>query len=185
VVPASLKVLTTLGIVESRAGSGTYVKSVQATDALAAGNWSETQSDFGMLDLLEVRKIIEPRAAWLASTRASERQLADIESARQRLEMHDRDWKLLARLDMEFHAAIFRGAQNAALEAVQRFIMGRLLASQTATVHFAPAVDRMRSDHRLIVGAILRRQADAAEKAMSDHLNAASQDFITGMQTTR
>jgi DNA-binding FadR family transcriptional regulator len=40
VVREALKVLTTLGIVESRARSGTYVKSVQVTQSFAAGNWS-------------------------------------------------------------------------------------------------------------------------------------------------
>ena len=43
VVREALKVLTTLGIVESRARSGTYVKSVQVTQSFAAGNWSETR----------------------------------------------------------------------------------------------------------------------------------------------
>lgn len=182
VVREAIKVLTTLGLVESRLGSGTYVRSPQAMEPLAAGDWTATKAEFGMLDLYEVRKITEPRAAWLAATRAGERQLAEIEGARQRLEMHDRDWKLLARLDMEFHLAIFRGAQNGALEAIGEFITGRLLASQATAIHFAPALERMRSDHRSIVEAILRRQADAAEKAMIDHLSAASQDFIRGIK---
>jgi len=184
-VREAIKVLTTLGILEARGGSGTYVKSVQSVDPFAAGLPAESKPGFGMLQLLEVQEIIEPRAAWLAATRACERELAEIERARQRLEMHDRDWKLTARLDMEFHRAIFRAAQNPALEVIHTFVMGRLLTFQAATVRFAPALERLRSDHRLIAEAILRRQADAAEQAMRHHWNTAAQDFIQEMQAVR
>jgi GntR family transcriptional repressor for pyruvate dehydrogenase complex len=181
-VREAIKVLTTLGMLESRSGSGTYVKSVRSVDPFAADVPAEPKPDFGMLQLLEVQEIIEPRAAWLAATRAGEWELAEIESARQRLEMHDRDWKLTPRLDMEFHKAVFRGAQNPMLQVIHDFVMERLLALQAATVHFTPALDRLRSDHRLIAEAILRRQADAAEQAMRNHWNAAAQDFILGIQ---
>jgi GntR family transcriptional repressor for pyruvate dehydrogenase complex len=187
-VREAIKVLTTLGMLESRGGSGTYVKSVksvQSLDPFTCGLLAQSKLDFGVLHLLEVQKIIEPHAAWLAATRAGERELADIESARQRLEMHDRDWKLTARLDMEFHRAVLRGAQNPLLDVIHDFVMERFLASQAATVRFTPAVERLRSDHRLIAEAILRRQADEAEQAMRNHWNAATQDFILGMRAVR
>lgn len=179
VVREAIKVLNALGMVEAKHGSGTYVKSIQSIDPFAAGAWLPIKSDFSPLDLFEVQKLLEPRAAWLAATRASERHFAEIEQARQRLEMHDRDWKLLARLDMEFHAAIVRGAGNPVLELIQQFLMGRLLALRAPIFPFVQAADRMRDDHRLIGEAILARQADTAEQAMTDHLNAVSHDFIT------
>jgi GntR family transcriptional regulator, transcriptional repressor for pyruvate dehydrogenase complex len=184
-VREAIKVLTTLGMLESRGGSGTYVKSVQPLDRFTSSRLPESKPDFGVLHLLEVQKIIEPHAAWLAATRAGERELADIESARQRLEMHDRDWKLTARLDMEFHRAVLRGAQNPLLDVVHDFVVERFLASQAATVRFTPALERLRSDHRLIAEAILRREADEAEQAMRNHWNAATQNFILGMQAVR
>jgi GntR family transcriptional repressor for pyruvate dehydrogenase complex len=184
VVREALKVITTLGMLESRGGSGTYVKSIQALDPFPPG-LPASIADFGMLHWLEVQEIIEPRAAWLSATRAGERELAEIETARNRLELHDRDWKLAAGLDMEFHRAIFRGAQNPVLQSINEFMSGCFLASYGATVHFTPALDRLRNDHRLITEAILRRQADAAEEAMRNHWKAATQDFILGMQATR
>jgi GntR family transcriptional repressor for pyruvate dehydrogenase complex len=135
-----------------------------------------------MLHLLEVLEVIEPRAAWLAATRSGEQELAEIEAARQRLEMHDRDWKLTARLDVEFHRAIFRGAKNPVLELIHESVMGHMLTSLSGAVHFTSSLERLRSDHLLIAEAILRRQADAAEEAMRNHWKAAMQDFILGMQ---
>src|SRR5215469_9378317 len=75
----SIKALTILDVLESRRGDGTYLKSL---DGLRRG-WPamvDLQSkDFSVLDLLEVRKMIEPKAAKLAAARATEPQLRRIE----------------------------------------------------------------------------------------------------------
>ncbi|MCL5742446.1 MAG: GntR family transcriptional regulator, partial [Acidobacteria bacterium] len=171
----AIKALGVLDVLESRRGAGTFVKSrlPQPTASDAA------KADFNMLELLEVRKIVEPRAAWLAAARAGERHLLEIESARQKLEMHDRDWKLVASLDSALHAAIIRGAQNAALEFIGGILMSHMFANQSYAIRFAPDVERMRREHKAIVESILKRQSDAAEKAMLDHLHSAGLDFIS------
>ena len=68
----SIKALTILDVLESRRGDGTYLKSL---DGLRSG-WPATvdlrSKDFSVLDLLEVRKMIEPKAARLAAARATE-----------------------------------------------------------------------------------------------------------------
>jgi GntR family transcriptional repressor for pyruvate dehydrogenase complex len=175
----AIKALSVLGMVESRRGSGTLVKSVEPATVASPLAASLATSDFGMLELLEVRKILEPRAAWLAATRAAARHLVEIENARQRLELHDRDWKLVARLDCELHSAIFRGAQNPVLVLINQFLTTHIIGKRAGRVRFAPDVERMRRDHQAIVSAILKRQADAAEKAMVEHLNSVGLDLIT------
>lgn len=176
----AIKTLVGLGYLDSRRGSGTYILDRRAADPqVPALALEQGTADFGMLDLLEVRMIVEPRAAWLAATRAKEQDLREIENARQRLELHDRDWKLAGRLDIELHSAIIRGARNPVLSWIHQFIVSRLAASQTSRLHVFPDIDRMRKDHRAVVEAILKRQADAAEKAMIDHLNSAGLDFIS------
>jgi len=173
----AIKVLSGVGVLETRRGSGTYVTAGAGPDLLPALT-AAASTDLGVLDLLEVRKILEPRAAWLAATRASEKQLLEIESARQRLEMRDRDWKMAARLDYELHIAIFRGAENPVLLLIYEFLMSRILASDAGKARLMPDVEMVRSSHKAIVEAILKRQADAAERAMIDHLHSAGMDFI-------
>ena len=174
----AIKALGILGMLESRRGSGTFIKSVAppAGSPILGGAGA---IEFGVLDLLEVRKIVEPRAAWLAATRASEHHLREIEVARQRLEMHDRDWKLATRLDCELHMAIICGAQNPVLVLINQFLAEHIFGQRMDKVRFAPDAERLRRDHRAIVDAILKRQADAAEKAMIDHLHSVSLEFIS------
>lgn len=174
----AIKVLSVLGVLESRPGSGTFVKMMEPIAEPPPTLSNAAPRDLGVLDLLEVRKIIEPRAAWLAATRASEKQLLEIENARQRLEMHDRDWKTVARLDYELHAAIFRGAENPVLLFMYEFLMSRILDSEAVKVRFTPDVELMRSSHKAIVEAILKRQADLAERVMTEHLHSVGLNFI-------
>lgn len=174
----AIKVLGGLGVLESRHGSGTFVKLAQPTAELPPALADGAGAGLRVLDLLEVRKILEPRAAWLAATRASERQMLEIETARQRLELRDQDWKLVAKLDYELHMAIFRGTQNPALVLIYEFLMSRILGNRAERVRFAPDVARMRDSHKAIVEAILKRQADAAAQAMIDHLHNVGMDYI-------
>lgn len=175
----AIKALAVLEVLESRRGSGTFVKSRQPSAVPWPGISDEGPAELGVLELLEVRKIIEPRAAWLAATRASERHLVEIEAARQKLEAHEEDWRLVAKLDRELHSAIIRGAQNPVLDLIDRFLHTHIPRNQTAMARFAPDLDRIRQDHKAIVESILKRQADAAEKAMLDHLNAVGLEFIS------
>src|ERR1035438_9022140 len=71
----AIKSLSILDVLESRRGDGTYVKSLDALN----GGWPAvvqvSEKDLNMLELLEVRKILEPKAAALAAVRASEHEL--------------------------------------------------------------------------------------------------------------
>lgn len=174
----AIKALCGLGILESRRGSGTYLKS-----GPAAVEWKQlpaglSAAQFSTFELLEVREILEPRAAWLAATRASQQQMLEIENARNRLEMRDRDWKVVARLDYELHASIFRGANNPALLLIYEFLMSRILGELEERLRFPPDLQAMRNGHRAIVEAILKRQPDVAQTAMIDHLQSVGVNLI-------
>jgi GntR family transcriptional regulator, transcriptional repressor for pyruvate dehydrogenase complex len=171
-VREALKGLAALGVIESRGRAGTFVKARSGPD-------HEEAPPFGILELLEARTIVEPRAAWLAATRANERDLLEIEAARQQLEAHDQDWSLVAKLDQDLHSAIIQAARNPALETMYRALVARVLANQGLTARFVPDVARMRMEHKAIVEAVLMRSADAAEKAMVDHLHSVGLDYLS------
>jgi DNA-binding FadR family transcriptional regulator len=174
----AIKALSILEVLESRRGDGTYLRTREPLEE----RWPERPqlqtAGFEMLDLLEVRKMIEPRAAWLAAARGTERHLRRIEEARGALEHHDRDWRRVAQLDWELHARIMQAARNPVLELINRTLAPLMLESRRIT---ARTDDRrqMHRDHARIVGAILRGQPDEAERAMLDHLQTVGLDLIS------
>ena len=61
---------------------------------------------------------------------------------------------------------------------MNEFLSARLLGDSSALPRFPSDAQAMRASHRAIVEAILKRQADVAEKAMIDHLHTAGMNLI-------
>lgn len=174
----SIKALTILDVLESRRGDGTYLKSL---DGLRSGWPTKVDlgtKDFSMLDLLEVRKMFEPKAAKLAASRATEAHLKRIESQRIKVQ-ESRDWDAVAEHDLLLHTAIIEAAGNPILSELNSALMRLLHRSRQITGARAPDRSRMLEAHKTIVEAILKGDGDEAEKAMLEHLHRVGLDLIS------
>ena len=178
-VREALKALSILDAVESRRGDGTYVKSAGLARLAWPAHIAIQPASFSALQLLEVRKMIEGRACWLAATRATQDQLRDIEVARRSLEAEGNSWQMVVKLDMELHATILRAAQNPVLDRINEFLAPMMVQSRSITARSAENRSGMYADHKAIVDAIFQGQSDAAERAMMVHLQRVGLDLIT------
>jgi GntR family transcriptional repressor for pyruvate dehydrogenase complex len=178
----AIKALQVLDVIESRRGDGTYIKSL----AGLSGGWpSKVQpfdGIFDMMELLEVRKMFEPRAAALAAARADARQLEHIERPLLAQERNPEDRKILTRYDYLFHEAIVTAAGNSVLLTLVRGLSPLLIKSRLITGKITPDVPKIVHQHRVIFEAIRMRQAELAERAMRDHLQVAALDLIAARQ---
>jgi GntR family transcriptional regulator, transcriptional repressor for pyruvate dehydrogenase complex len=178
-VREAIKALSILDVVESRRGDGTYLKS---TSALTTG-WPERvhqiERNFDMLQLLEVRKMIEPFAAALAAVRASARQVHEMERELLLQEENLTKRSIVGKHDYLFHDAILRAAANPILADLTAVLAPLFIKSRQITTKSAPNMDRMLSEHRAIFEAIRRGQPDLATRAMLDHLQTVGIDLIT------
>lgn len=174
-----IKALVILDVLESRRGDGTYLKSTRALSAGWPAVVEISDNDFNTLELLEVRKLIEPRAAALATARASEHELREILDAKAALENDAISWQEVGRFDYAMHAAIINATGNSILNGVHRYLTPLLLKSREITTHSVPDLTRMRADHTAIVDAICRGESAAAEKAMLEHMHNIGLDLIS------
>jgi GntR family transcriptional regulator, transcriptional repressor for pyruvate dehydrogenase complex len=174
----SIKALTILDVLESRRGDGTYLKSL---DGLRSGWPAKVElgtRDFSMLDLLEVRKMFEPRAARLAASRATEAHLRRIESQRIKVE-ESKGWDAIAEHDLLLHTAIIEAAGNPILSELNSALTRLLHRSRQITGARAPDRSQMLNGHNAIVNAILKGDGDEAEIAMLEHLHRVGLDLIS------
>ena len=174
-----IKALCILDVLESRRGDGTYVKSLQALQRDWPLKVDVLETEFEVLDLLEVRKMLEPKAARLAATRANETQLKKIEQEQSAVEQEERNWTEIAKHDFLLHAAIVEAAGNPILTEVIKALNPLLWRSREVTASRAPDRTRMLNDHEAIVTAIVRGEADQAERAMLEHLHNVGLDLIS------
>ena len=117
-VREAIKTLSGLGILESRRGSGTLVKSVEpdvSPSLTQRYGFRSPRRAGGPEDPGTPRRLARGHARQPTAVNGNE-------EARQVLEaQHDRDWKLVPKLDLDLHAAIFRGVQNPVFVPVARF----------------------------------------------------------------
>jgi GntR family transcriptional repressor for pyruvate dehydrogenase complex len=176
-VREGIKALSILDILESRRGSGTFIKSLDALHLDWPDQTELPHASISLLDLLEVRKMIEPTAARLAATRASEVDLTRIQDECERIESAT-SWEGIGQHDLMLHTAIIEGACNPVLTSMNQALARISRESREVTAHNAPDCRLMIEHHRLIVDAIFRGEGDIAERAMLEHLHHVGLDLI-------
>lgn len=178
-VREAIKALMMLDIVESRKGDGTYIKSLSGLSLGWSVKLDKIEENFDLIELFEVRRMFEPRAAALAAARADARQLRAIEQELRAQERHLNNYDAFARNDYNFHEAIIRSAANRILENLARVLAPLLLKSRQITVHSTSDLYRIYQQHHTIFEAIRLRQTELAEQAMQHHLQAQGLDLIS------
>lgn len=174
----AIKALCILDITESRRGAGTFVKSASALSLQWPQRLETIGPAFDMMQLLEVRKMIEPQAAYLCATRATLDQVAEMERHLLAQAADPENRQAAARNDYLFHDVIIRSAGNEILDDLTRFLSPLLVRSRKITAGAVPELTRMAREHRAIFEAIRRGQPDLASRAMTEHLQAVGMDLL-------
>jgi GntR family transcriptional regulator, transcriptional repressor for pyruvate dehydrogenase complex len=174
------RVLTKSGKLHLEALEEARVRSVYQTDLLDAVR-AETIED--ILDLLGARRVVEAETARLAATRASDREITEIEKAVLRHADAVRDRQTASAENRSLHLLIAKASRSRVLAAMASLMLQDrgLQDSQTAIQRVSGQVSP--SDHLRILQAIKNRKADQAAGAMCGHIDRllrVVQDYSTG-----
>lgn len=179
-VRETVKSLVTKGVLEVRRGSGTYVvsKSTIEEDPLGLSKFTDKYK-LG-LELFEVRLMLEPEIAALASDYATPEEKEELKRLCGEVEQIYRAGKNHTKKDIEFHTCIARCSRNRVVEMLQPIM-------QTAIVTFVNLTHRSLMEetietHRAITEAIVRSDPVGARCAMIMHLTYNRQALIKMME---
>ncbi len=116
----AVKVLSGKGLISTAPRAGTRVRprdewNMLDPDVLRWHSDPDTASASFMLDLIEMRRIVEPRAAELAAVRAEKDDVAIILASYEKMAGAQADDPLRLEADIEFHSAILRATHNEVL----------------------------------------------------------------------
>jgi GntR family transcriptional repressor for pyruvate dehydrogenase complex len=162
-VREAVRELTSLGVLEIQHGRGTFVRSLRPDLLLRGDILLEHPNDRIREELLEVRGIVEPEAASLAATRATEEEIERLRYDVERLaEAIGRG--MAPPEDLGFHLDLVRATHNAALWRVS----GAIISFYQWDGHLPTEQDVI--DHRAIYEAVRDRDAARARQAMRNHL---------------
>jgi len=173
--------MTTLkerGLVEIKNGSGAYISQPNSDSLSNAVNRLVTFGDATAYEVYEVRMALEVRACGLAAKFASKEDLQVLHTLIANMELNYEDRKLWTQYDGEFHEAL---AQMTKISLFPAFLHPLISIVQSiAEEQPLPASARKKglAAHKKIVDAIESRDRDAAENAMTSHLNGFLTDLV-------
>lgn len=181
----SLRVLQSIGYVETRAGSGTFARLPEAVDkSQSLADW--LAEDIHIVELFELRMVVEPGAAALASTRRSASKIqamqATIDEMQQAALSGDRLAAVAA--DAEFHRLVGHSVANNAVSHLIDQMQDESGAERRASLGVPGQVERAIDGHQEILDAISDRNPEAARQAMLRHLEEAIDLIHKYVETT-
>lgn len=179
VVREALKVLSAKGLVDARPRLGTFVRdrvhwNLLDGDVMAWRGSTDNPDRRLLLELGEVRAIVEPGAAGLAASRRTGEQLEWIRTALVAMERSAVVDETIE-ADIEFHLGILAAAGNELMERFEVMLVPALRARDIVTLRHSHGRDYL-VHHREVFEAIERSDPDAAEQRMRLLLTTAAED---------
>ncbi|WP_284745963.1 FadR/GntR family transcriptional regulator [Amycolatopsis sp. RTGN1] len=169
----AVKALIMARVLEIRRGDGTYVTSLAPSLLLEGlGNAVALMGGGTVLELTEVRRLLEPAATRLAATRITEDELAAVAELLDAMCEAVDDVERLTVLDAAFHRTVIAATGNETLTTLLEGVSSRTLRARI----WRGTVDRgvtntTLAQHRAIYTALANRDADVATAAALMHVD--------------
>lgn len=175
-VRIGLRALAAMGVVRSRHGSGTYIPEGPPTLGSEPLSFLAALHGFTREEMYEARRILEVGAAGLAAEHATPEQLATLSEDVASLFATMQDAQRFLVHDIHFHQTLAAASGNPIVASIVEMVSALYYERRRQTA--ARASDRDLRDaaemHRRIYQAVRSRDAEAARRAMNDHLIQAS-----------
>ena len=172
----AVKALEVIRVLDVRRGDGTYVTSLEPRLLLEAMSFVvDLHDDSSILELFAVRRILEPAAVALATGHMTD---AVITELRARIDSVDNatDVEGLVAHDLEFHGAIVATAGNAYLGSLIESLSSHTVRARIwRGLTQKNSVDRTLAEHRAIVDALERGDAELAQALTVVHISGVEQ----------
>lgn len=185
-VREAVKALREKGLVEIRPGKGTYISDIISSTSgvvrnslgviIAAGLGD------GMLDLVQVREILEVEIATLAATKATEEEIQIMQDAVAVMDEATDDADRYIEADLEFHLALAKATQNPLIPVLIDPIINLLQEQRRGIFSVEGGPQRGQAHHKRILEAVIKHDSVAAHQAMVAHLNQVRKDSGLAMR---
>jgi GntR family transcriptional regulator, transcriptional repressor for pyruvate dehydrogenase complex len=169
---AGIRSLSTVGILQSRQGAGTFVAPRGDSPMLDSSPLQMLSALHGFTsdEMFEARLALEMSIAGLAAERADSEQMTLLaeEITGMYASLTDPEQYLVH--DMQFHQTVAAASGNRILTALMNMVAATLFEARSKTVHRALDLKDSAEQHHNIYRALRERNPEAARQAMRDHL---------------
>ena len=128
-------------------------------------------------DLQDLRRVVEPAAVRLAAQRASDADIAEIETAFQGMKLAIEQGGDYVTHDLRFHHGLLRAARNRMLTQMSKALNALLRTSFEISTSIKNGPARSLPLHRAVLDAVAAHDADKAEAAVIKLIDGAREDI--------
>lgn len=177
-VREAIKTLESEGLVTTRPGSGTFITAVDVEAIIQPLASSLSRGKAALIDLFEMRRLVEPGIAALAAERATPADILRLKEILKEQEQQISHGASAVESDAAFHFAIGQATQNSALQRLVAAIVEILKPAREQSLQTAGRAHKSLASHRDILQAIERHDADIARQAMQHHIEAVERNVL-------
>ncbi len=174
-VREALSALRAMGLIEMKQGEGTYVKNFDSSSLTKSLNHTLLMKKEDILNLLEVRKVLEVGAVRAAATKRTEDNLQNMRHWLDEMEKGIGDEKAGEKADFHFHMAIAEASHNKILLELMNHVsemIAETIGESRRIILYGEqtTAERLLEEHQAIYEAVLGQDIDSAQQAMLNHL---------------
>lgn len=175
----AVRALVTARVLDVRRGDGTFVTSLEPELLLEGfGLAVEMMREEGMLELLEVRRILEPAATGLAATRLDAAALDALEGVLRTMRSVMHDSEQLVAHDVEFHQTVIAACGNRTLVSMLSGLSSRTIRARVwRSIAEQSAAEMTIVQHEEILQSLRARDPELARAAALTHVATTAQWF--------
>jgi DNA-binding FadR family transcriptional regulator len=166
----AVKSLAVLGVLEARAGEGSFVR--EATSELLSGafRWGLLLGERNLDDLVDVRVLVEVECTRRAAEDGGAETRDQLRASLMDMRASGTDHEAFMESDTRFHLAIAQAARNPIFENIGATIQSMVRIWYPKTYYIPETKGRTIEEHLAIADAIERHDVPAAAEAMRSHL---------------
>ncbi|MEC3981921.1 FadR/GntR family transcriptional regulator [Amycolatopsis sp. H20-H5] len=167
----ALRVLDSIGYVQIRAGSGTYVRELETDGQKPLRSWFREHEQL-VEKLFDLRTTVEPTLAERLAYQHTPRVVSKLESNVAEMEQAAADGDMLRVIatDAEFHRVIAGNAGNDDVADLLRSVLALVGEERRTALRLPGQIRKAVDEHREILAAIRRSDPAAARAATLKHL---------------
>src|SRR6266404_286539 len=170
-VREAVKTLREKGLVEAYTGRGTFVTNGTSNAIRQSLDWMfRVSQQEGSIHLAELRQVLEPEIAALATSRIEEQLLTTMREAVTAMDRSLQDPDAYIEADLDFHLALAEAVGNPLILSLLDSIVGLLREQRSRIFNVQGGPERGQFRHKRILAAIEQRDPEAAREAMRAHL---------------
>jgi GntR family transcriptional repressor for pyruvate dehydrogenase complex len=176
-VREALRMLESRGLIVSR-GNGAFAVAPLRNALNHSLNLLLETDETDVVELFEVRRILEGEAAALAASRRSDHDLEDLDEAVEAMERGLGSEPAFIEADLRFHLIVAEATRNRVVTHLMHAIRDLLQRSLSSAYHVPGSPERAVEMHRRIVDAVAASDPHAARALMLEHVSGVERDIL-------